>query len=158
MLYTLSLFALEPARWVMKYEWRSLTQLELCACGTFWKSVGDAMLIPYLELPSCMVGWQDGLHWLDEIREWSLRYEKTHMVPAKTNNQLATSHLNVLFGNLPKSIAEIGKKSVAVLLGGRLRRALMYVPKTFFISLLQATGVILKTLLPQGSRTAGVIS
>ena len=31
MLYTLSLFALEPVRWVNKYEWREFTDLEVCA-------------------------------------------------------------------------------------------------------------------------------
>lgn len=129
MLYTLSLFALEPARWVEKYEWRKLTELELCACGTFWKSMGDAMKIPYLDLPSCATGWQDGLHWLDEIREWSLRYEENQMVPADTNKKLANSHLDVIFVNLPYGVVEIGKKCVTVLLGERLRKAFMYVPK-----------------------------
>ncbi len=34
MLYTLSLFALEPSRWVTRYEWRDLTSVERCALGT----------------------------------------------------------------------------------------------------------------------------
>lgn len=83
------------------------------------------MMIPYLELPSCTTGWQDGLHWLNEIREWSLKYEENYMVPATTSNKLATSHLDVLFTNLPDSLVEIGKKCVTVLLGERLRNAFM---------------------------------
>jgi len=31
MLYTLSLFALEPIRWVNRYEWREMTPMEVCA-------------------------------------------------------------------------------------------------------------------------------
>ena len=31
MLYTLSLFILEPERWIRMYEWRSLTPMEICA-------------------------------------------------------------------------------------------------------------------------------
>lgn len=31
MLYTLTLFALEPVRWINRYEWRKLTDLEICA-------------------------------------------------------------------------------------------------------------------------------
>lgn len=127
MLYTLSLFALEPPRWVERYEWRSLTEVELCACGTFWKAMGDAMMISFMELPSSKVGWTDGLHWLEEIKEWSLKYEEVNMVPALTNRQLANSHLDVLFMNMPSSISIIGKKTVGVLLGGRLRRAMMWV-------------------------------
>lgn len=31
MLYTLSLFVLEPERWVRLYEWRKMTDMEICA-------------------------------------------------------------------------------------------------------------------------------
>lgn len=125
LLYTLSLFALEQGRWVDRYEWRSLTDMELCACGTFWRSMGDAMVIPYTDLPSSKTGWQDGLHWLEEIREWSLTYEDSHMIPAITNKQLAESHLDVLFFNLSETYINIGKRFVTVLLGERLRKAMM---------------------------------
>lgn len=125
MLYTLSLFALEPARWVGKHEWRSLTEVELCACGTYWKAMGDAMSISYEKLPSHGKGWTDGLHWLEEIREWSIKYEDNHMVPAATNQQLANAHLDLLFFNLAPGLTSIAKRVVAVLLGERLRQAMM---------------------------------
>ena len=125
MLYTLSLFALEPGRWVERYEWRHLTDVELCACGTYWKSMGDAMLISYQVLPSYKKGWTDGLHWLEEIREWSLKYELANMVPAHTNKRLADAHLNVLFLNMSPKLASVGRSAVAVLLGERLRKAMM---------------------------------
>ena len=125
MLYTLSLFTLEPSRWVKKYEWRHLTDLELCACGTYWKSMDDAMLISYQDLPSYKEGWRDGLHWFEEIRQWSLEYEQANMVPAETNARLANRHLDVLFLNLPPKLASMGKSAVAVLLEERLRKAMM---------------------------------
>lgn len=31
MLYTLSLFVLEVERWTREYDWRPLTQMEICA-------------------------------------------------------------------------------------------------------------------------------
>ena len=40
MLYTLSLFVLEPIRWTAKYEWRCVTDLERCAMGMCWKDLG----------------------------------------------------------------------------------------------------------------------
>jgi hypothetical protein len=43
LLYTLSVFITEPITWVGKYEWRAMTDMEKCAIGTFWKSIGDAM-------------------------------------------------------------------------------------------------------------------
>jgi hypothetical protein len=33
MLYTLSVFITEPITWVKKYEWREMTDMELCAIG-----------------------------------------------------------------------------------------------------------------------------
>ena len=124
MLYTLSLFALEPGRWVEKYEWRCLTDVELCACGTYWKSMGDAMLISYQALPSFKKGWLDGLHWLQEIRQWSLDYEQDHMIPADTNHQLANAQLDILFLNLSSTFTFIGKSIIAVLLGEELQVAM----------------------------------
>lgn len=149
MLYTLSLFALEPGRWVDKYEWRSLTQLELCACGTYWKSMGDAMLISYGELPSHKQGWTDGLHWLQEMEKWSLGYEDLNMVPAATNHQLANAHLDVLFLNLSPKLASIGKNIVAVLLGENLRKAMMFPEPSptlqlFLVIILNARKYLLK--------------
>jgi len=61
MLYTSSLFALEPMRWISRYEWRECSELELCACGTYWKAIGDAMNISFAELSSQSSGWTDGL-------------------------------------------------------------------------------------------------
>jgi hypothetical protein len=52
MLYTLSLFALKPIRFIKTYEWRDLTDLEKCAVGTYWKSLGDALGIGYATLLS----------------------------------------------------------------------------------------------------------
>lgn len=72
MLYTLSLFAGEPVRWIDKYEWRGMEEFEKCAMGTFWKGIGDAMHIGYGKLKSGGEGgegWRDGLQWLEEIME-----------------------------------------------------------------------------------------
>jgi hypothetical protein len=104
MLYTLSLFALEPIRWISRFEWRCLTDLELCASDTYWKSMGDATEISYSILPSHKSGWRDGLHWLKEIKEWSLAYESDHMKFAKSNEQLANAYLDILFLNLPPAL------------------------------------------------------
>lgn len=127
MLYTLSLFALEPSRWTNKYEWRQLTDMELCAIGTFWKSLGDAMEIPYDALPSSEAGWTDGLQWLDELKEWSLEYEKEKMIPAESNKQLAASTIDILMVNVPKKLRGIAKNFVSAILEDRLRTSMMLV-------------------------------
>jgi len=125
MLYTLSLFALEPPRWATKYEWRELSDMELCALGTFWKSMGDAMMIPFHELPSHEPGWKDGLQWLEEVRVWSLAYETSHMIPAVTNKQLADSTMDILLWYMPSWLMETGRAFASLLMDDRLRRAMM---------------------------------
>ncbi|KAI9842237.1 MAG: hypothetical protein M1837_007382 [Sclerophora amabilis] len=127
MLYTLSVFALEPARWIAKYEWRSMSDLELCASGTFWKAMGDVMMIPYDRLPSSKSGWRDGLHWLAEIRHWSSEYEEEFMLPARSNQQLADAHSELLFVNFPPALMEMGKKAISTFLDERLRKAVGFV-------------------------------
>ena len=125
MLYTLSVFALEPVRWVNQYEWRNLTDFEKCASGTYWRSMGDAMEIDMSELPSSKSGWQDGLHWLEEIETWSVAYEKQNMVPNEKNAKLANAHLDVIFFNLPIFMRAMAKVLVSVVVGERLRKAMM---------------------------------
>ncbi len=102
-----------------------MSDMEMCASGTYWKSMGDAMSISYTKLPSSSKGWQDGLHWLEEVREWSEEYEEAHMVPADTNKQLADSQLDTLLPKWPAKYRDPCKKMVFVLLGDRLRQSMM---------------------------------
>ena len=129
LLYTLSTFALEPSKWINQYEWRSMTDLEMCACGTFWKNMGDAMEISYTKLSSSVKGWQDGLHWLNELKEWSDEYEKVHMVPADANKQLADAQIDNLLPKFPAKYRDPCKQMVVALLGDRLRQSMMLVKR-----------------------------
>ncbi|KAM5458159.1 hypothetical protein MaudCBS49596_000071 [Microsporum audouinii] len=126
MLYTLSLFALEPSRWVDRYDWRKVSELERCAAGTFWKSVGDAMDIEYDKLPSAATGFRDGIHWLEEIDAWSREYERKYMVPDEYNHQTANETVALLLYNAPEFLHPFMRKGVAFLMEDRLRVAMMY--------------------------------
>ena len=106
-----------------------MTDVELCACGTYWKSMGDAMEISYAKLPSSANGWQDGLHWLDEVRTWSDEYEESHMVPAETNKHLTDSQFDYLLPDWGPEYRDPCKKMAVALLGDRLRRSVMYIEK-----------------------------
>lgn len=128
MLYTLSLFATEPVRFIEAYEWRKLTDLEKCALGVFWKSVGDAFEISYDDLPSGRSGrFRDGLHWLEEIESWSRAYEKRAMVPAQSNRETAAQTTAVLVYMLPQKLKFLGEYSVSFMMDERLRKAMGYV-------------------------------
>lgn len=134
LLYTLALFAVEPIRWIDQYEWRKLEDFEKCAIGTFWKAIGDAMGIGYSKLRGRGKGgqgWSDGLQWLNELKEWSLEYEKRFMVPDKNNHRTAEQTVAILLYSIPGFAKPFGRKIVSALMDDRLRAAMMYV----FVSL-----------------------
>jgi hypothetical protein len=126
MLYTLSLFALEPIRFVQQFEWREMTEMERCAVGTYWKSLGDALGISYEALPSGKTGFQDGLHWLEEMGAWSEQYEVEYMKPHPRNKEIAAKTIDVLLFNLPNFMKPLGEYIVSYMMGDRLRTAMMY--------------------------------
>lgn len=125
LLYTLSLFALEPARWVSRFEWRTLSDMELCAIGTFWKSLGEALEVPFDEL-SKSASEKDGLGWLNELSAWSRAYEDANMVPANSNKRLAYSTFELILWKMPRSLHGIGRKILATLLDDKLRESMLY--------------------------------
>lgn len=52
MSYTLALSILEPIRWIDRFEWKKLTDLEVNALGTFWKTLGETLHISHNESQS----------------------------------------------------------------------------------------------------------
>lgn len=129
MLYTLSLFVLEPLRWTEKFEWRRVTDVERCAMGVYWRDLGEAMNIHYEPLVSSPSNkeprWRDGLHWLEELERWSLAYEKEKMVPDEANAKLARATFDIGLFNLPQWMKPFGYKIASCLLEPRLRRAML---------------------------------
>ena len=125
MLYTLSLFALEPIRWIRRYEWRELEDFERCAIGTFWKATGDAMAIDYGCLRSVHEGWLDGLQWLEEVEAWAEAYEERSMVPDINNHKTADETTALLLWYVPQWAKSHGQKIVCALMDDRLRAAMM---------------------------------
>lgn len=125
MLYTLGLFAVQPVRFIEKYEWRGLSDMEKCAIGTFWKSLGDGLEIKYDVLPSGKTGFRDGLHWLEEIMAWSDDYEVRAMLPDIKNHETAAQTINILLYMVPTSLQQIGMHFVSFMMDERLRRAML---------------------------------
>jgi hypothetical protein len=135
MLYTLSLFATEPLRFINQFEWRSATDLERCAMGVFWKSVGDALGIDYSDfLPSAkaakrkegQAAFRDGIQWLDEVTFWAQEYEKRAMIPAQSNRDTADQTTAVLTYSLPNSLKFLGDWFVSSMIDERPRLAMLY--------------------------------
>ncbi|KAJ5717014.1 hypothetical protein N7488_002660 [Penicillium malachiteum] len=134
MLYTLALFALEPIRFIGRFEWRELTELERCALGTFWKSVGDGLGIAFDELPSAASGFKDGIQWLEEIEVWSKAYEEKYMLPDVKNRETADQTTAVIVYMLPTALHPIGLQFISFMMDERLRKAMLYDPPSPFWS------------------------
>lgn len=134
--------------------------------GVFWKSIGDAMEISYVDLPSAKDGWRDGLHWLKDIEDWSQDYEAKHMVPADTNSLIAKGTVNLLLYDLPAVFRGPGEKVMVAVLDERLRKAMKYVTsksdQNLSIELSFSHGedcsTSIDTILPGGQKARGTTS
>jgi hypothetical protein len=105
-----------------------MSEMERAAVGTYWKALGDALDISYEKLPSGRSGFQDGIHWLEEISAWSHEYEVRHMKPHEQNKEIAEKTIDVLVYNLPGFMKPLGVYFVSFLMDERLRNAMMYGP------------------------------
>ncbi|EIM82611.1 uncharacterized protein STEHIDRAFT_63775 [Stereum hirsutum FP-91666 SS1] len=118
-LYTLALFILEPITWCSKWGWRPLSDLEAHAMFVYWRNIGENMHIK--DIPET----------LDELREWSLSYETTAMIPRQSNHDLAEATTNELLGTVPNGLGlrTILRHVVWALLDERVRIAMMFPPQ-----------------------------
>jgi hypothetical protein len=101
-----------------------MTDMEVCAVGTFWKSIGDAMGIKY-EGRLSKHEWIDGLEFYEDIKAWAEKYEEKHMVPAMSNKKTADQLVPLLFFYVPGVLKGAARNMVGVLMGDRLREAMM---------------------------------
>ncbi|TGJ82698.1 hypothetical protein E0Z10_g6076 [Xylaria hypoxylon] len=122
LLYTLSVFVIEPPRFVRMYEWRAMNEMECCAYGVFWKAIGDAMGISYKGLLSHDT-WRDGIEWADDITAWAKRYEVDVMKPSAIANKPAQALIPMITYWLPWFAKPFAQQAVCILMGDRLREA-----------------------------------
>ncbi|KAF2866702.1 hypothetical protein BDV95DRAFT_598606 [Massariosphaeria phaeospora] len=127
-IYTLSLFVLEIERWVATYEWRPLTPMELCAFGTFMKSLGDAMGISWADLAHGPSNFRDGLQFVEDVKAWVEPYEQRAMVPNAWNHQLAEETTSILLSGVPAFMQPTARQFVVAMMDERLRLAMIYEP------------------------------
>lgn len=128
MLYTLALFMNHPREWIDRYEWRTLTDMEVCAIATFHKCMGDAMNIKFDVLPGSKTGWKDGLQFYQELDAWAKAYEARCMVPHKDNYNTAIKTKDLLLSTVPASSHSLVGQLVSAAMDDRLREAIMFAP------------------------------
>ncbi|KAI2622359.1 hypothetical protein GGR54DRAFT_629910 [Hypoxylon sp. NC1633] len=126
LLYTLSVFITEPGRFARLYDWRPLNEMEYCAYGVLWKSVGDAMEIQYEGyLAHAESGWRDGIEFADDIAAWAKSYEVVAMKPSTVCAKPARALIPMITYWVPWFAKPFGTELVISLLGERVREAFM---------------------------------
>ncbi|KAM0807802.1 putative ER-bound oxygenase mpaB/mpaB'/Rubber oxygenase catalytic domain-containing protein [Seiridium cardinale] len=124
LLYTLSVFITEPVRFNRLFEWRPMNEMEHCAFGVFWKSIGDAMGIRYRGFLS-KNEWDDGLDFALDVAQWAKSYEVTAFVPSETSNKPAVALIPMIAYWVPWWGKSFVYECVHVLLGDRVREAFL---------------------------------
>ncbi|KAI1114578.1 hypothetical protein F5Y14DRAFT_164761 [Nemania sp. NC0429] len=129
LLYVLGLFALEPLRFIERWEWRAPTLEERCALATLWRALGKDLEIPFHRLPSSCAagstsGFRDALHWLAELEVWGREYEARHRAPTAESARLGEMQLDAWVRGVPVCFRGIARGFVAALIEPGLRDAM----------------------------------
>ncbi|OBT48208.1 hypothetical protein VE00_00979 [Pseudogymnoascus sp. WSF 3629] len=137
LLHTLGSAVVELFWIVDRKEWRPLSEVEKCAIGIFHKNLGEDMEIPYTLLPSSQTGWDNGLHFAEELRDWTIRYEAEVAKPQPTNDQYVRVYVDSVTSSMPKIATTTLRKVISSDLDDTMRASLC----------LEAPGPILKPIL-----------
>jgi hypothetical protein len=111
MIHTLAMFVLEPQKWIERYEWRAMTELEKVAAFVYWKEIGNRMGIK--DIPGT----------LTELENWTEKFEEKHMVYCESNRICTESTVNLYLRNVPGFLKNSVRILVASLLEERVRIA-----------------------------------
>lgn len=126
LLYTLSVFVTEPVRFSRLYDWRPFNDMEHCAYGVFWKSVGDAMQIEYKGyLARAETGWHDGIEFAEDVATWAKSYEVVAMKPSTVCAKPARTLIPMITYWIPWFAKPYATHIVLSLMGERVRDAFM---------------------------------
>jgi len=114
LLYTLSVFVVEPVRWVDRFEWRPCDECERQALATWWTDVGGMMGIK--DIPR---GWEGFAAFHDEYEESHMRFSPDNVVIADATNAL-------LLSPFPSVLHSTIMRCTHCLMDPRLRAAMGY--------------------------------
>lgn len=112
-LYVLSTFIFEPIRWLEKYAYRPMTEIEKQGVFKNYLELGRRMNLK--NIPQT----------LEEFEQYNLDYESKYFQFAPSNHLIAEKTIDLLLGfYLPKLLFGIGRPFVYALLDESLRNAL----------------------------------
>ncbi|KAJ5362355.1 hypothetical protein N7541_003199 [Penicillium brevicompactum] len=149
LLHTLGDGLFEIVNVVNREEWRALSEVELCALGVFHKNLGEDMGIPFDKLASCKKGWKNGLHFANELQDWTLRYEQEVAKPTATNDQYVRVYVDSALSSLPAFVCIAVRQMLGASLDNVMRTSLCLeypgpVYLTLLISIREARKIFLR--------------
>lgn len=124
LLYTLSLFILEPIEWTRKYEWRLLSSIEEQARFLYYKELGIRMGIEDIPLT------------LNDLEKWAKDYEVKHMIYSKNNQLCGEATLTLMIVQYPKFMQSFIRKALLSLVDERLRVSMGFEEAPFWMKYL----------------------
>ena len=105
LLYTLSVFVIEPPKWNASYEWRKMTRLE-----------EEALFALFYHIGRCM-GIENIPETYEELIEWSTEYERVNFVYTQSNADVAEHTVNLLLSTVPSFAHPFAKQVIGELFG-----------------------------------------
>jgi hypothetical protein len=139
LLHTLGDGALEILHVIDNEEWRKLSNVEKCAVGIFHHNLGEDLEIPFIPLKSFKLGWQDGLHFVTELIEWTKEYEKEVAKPTTTGDQYVRVYVDSATKKMGKGVTALLRQVVGSDLDDTMRTSLCIEAPGPFVSALLFT-------------------
>eukprot|EP01080_Neovahlkampfia_damariscottae_P005866 gene5866-9694_t len=123
-LYTLSVFILEPIRWINKYGYRKAEKHEIESNFLFYKNLGKKMKIE--NIPNSY----------EEMDKWNKKFENDYMNFNQSNNDIGEATMKLLASKLPQFCYPVVKGAARSLMDDRLLESMNYVKPSWTLKLL----------------------
>jgi hypothetical protein len=140
MLYVLSTFVLEPGRWIERFGWRRVTDVEKAAALEYWRHLARFMHVT--GVPATY----------EELETFNREYEGRHFRRTAANRRVADATLEMFAGwYLPGPLRPLARPFIYALLDDPLREALGYprpprVARWLAVGGLRARAVVVRRL------------
>jgi hypothetical protein len=110
-LYVLSTFVFEPIRWIDRFGWRRLCEVERLAMFQFWREVGRRMNIK--DIP-------ENLSAFEQLNE---NYERTHFRYADSNRRVGEATRELFLEGIPRPFRPIARRVIHAMMDDPLIEA-----------------------------------
>jgi hypothetical protein len=148
MTYVLSTFVVEPRRWIDRYGWRPLDDLEVAAAWRYWRELGARMGVT--DLPDAV----------EAFTAWNRAFERAEFRYDPANHAVAdatmTMYLSEVYG-LPTALLPAARRATLAVLEPELVAALGYdeppawLRRTVHLAL-RGRALVLRHLVPPRTR------